>query len=303
MEEYLDRYIQHLSFNSSNSSETKEAYRRNILKYLNFLNEKGISNLNDITKPLAIEYLTNLKSGKYGEKKLSNVSFSQNLSSLRSFYKYLNRYEGIENNPFKSIKNPKPEKRLPSFLTFDKVMNLLDSFDLENPNEFRDRCILETIYACGLRVSEATNLKINDIDFSNDTLRIIGKGNKERMVPFYKRCSKLLKKYIGEIRLGYLKNENEYLFLNKNGNKLSTRYVEIMIEKQALKANIKENVHPHMLRHSFATHLLDNGADLRMVQELLGHSSLSTTQIYTHVTVDKLKNVINKSHPRSKKQL
>ena len=180
-------------------------------------------------------------------------------------------------------------------------MQLLDVFDLENPIELRNRCILETMYACGLRVSEATSLKMSNVNLDENYLTVIGKGDKERMIPFYKRCSNLLKKYKNESRPIFVKEENDILFLSNRGKGISNRSVQLMLQDAANKAGIKNNVHPHMLRHSFATHLLDNGADLRMVQELLGHENLSTTQIYTHITVDRLKKAVKKAHPRSKK--
>ncbi|NLC96153.1 MAG: tyrosine-type recombinase/integrase, partial [Erysipelotrichaceae bacterium] len=216
------------------------------------------------------------------------------------FYRYLNKFENVEVNPIKSFKNPKPEKRLPSFLSFEEMMSILDVFDLSDPMELRNRCLIETIYACGLRISEATSLKICNINLKENYLTVIGKGDKERMIPFYKRCSNVMNKYIKESRPTLLKEENGYMFLSRNGKNMSDRSVQLLLQDASLKAGIKTNVHPHMLRHSFATHLLDNGADLRVVQELLGHENLSTTQIYTHITVDRLKSAVKKAHPRSK---
>jgi len=297
----LDNYLKHLDLTMTGSTSTYDSYNRDISRFIDFLIENEVFDFNDVSKELAMDYLTKLKSGIIGGQKLSNSSFSRNLSALRSFYRYLNKYEKVEVNPIKAFKNPKSEKKLPSFLSFDEVMQLLDVFDLENPIELRNRCILETMYACGLRVSEATSLKMSNVNLDENYLTVIGKGDKERMIPFYKRCSNVLKKYKNESRPIFVKEENDILFLSNRGKGISNRSVQLMLQDAANKAGIKNNVHPHMLRHSFATHLLDNGADLRMVQELLGHENLSTTQIYTHITVDRLKKAVKKAHPRSKK--
>ncbi|MEA4875110.1 site-specific tyrosine recombinase/integron integrase [Anaerorhabdus sp.] len=297
----LDSFLDYIKISKSGSIKTEDAYRRDIGRFLDYLHEEKITSFEKVDKEVMMNYMTLLRSGKITKTKISNTSFARVLSSLRSFYKYLNRYEGIENNPIQYFKSPKSKKSLPNFLTFEQMMNLLRSFDLDDPAQLRNRCIIETIYACGLRISEATSLKINNIHFSQQVLTVVGKGNKERMIPFYPKCGRLIEKYMNEARSLWIKEEHGYLFVSQSGKPITPRAVQMILKDAGERIGLSVEVHPHMLRHSFATHMLDNGADLRTVQELLGHENLSTTQIYTHVTVDRLKNVVKQSHPRSKK--
>ncbi|MEF9891765.1 MAG: tyrosine recombinase XerC [Anaerorhabdus sp.] len=297
----LDSFLDYIKISKSGSIKTEDAYRRDIGRFLNYLHEEKITSFEKVDKEVMMNYMTLLRSGKITKTKISNTSFARVLSSLRSFYKYLNRYEGIENNPIQYFKSPKSKKSLPNFLTFEQMMNLLRSFDLDDSAQLRNRCIIETIYACGLRISEATSLKINNIHFSQQVLTVVGKGNKERMIPFYPKCGRLIEKYMNEARSLWIKEEHGYLFVSQSGKPITPRAVQMILKDAGERIGLSVEVHPHMLRHSFATHMLDNGADLRTVQELLGHENLSTTQIYTHVTVDRLKNVVKQSHPRSKK--
>lgn len=303
MQRTLDNFIAYLSNKRSGSDHTKDSYYRDIDRFITYLEDKGIKSFNDVDKEVVSDYIYVLRSGKITDgKKISNSSYSRNLSSLRSFYTYLMEKHICDSNPFKAIKGVKSEKTLPDVLTLDQVISLLESFDLEKPMEIRNRAIIETIYACGLRLSEVCELKISNIDFKDCVIRVIGKGNKERMIPFYTSLLDVYDLYIKEYRTPTLNGkESEYFFINNKGNHIGNRYVQDMLDTKAKEANINISVHPHMLRHSFATHLLDNGADLRSVQELLGHSDLKTTQIYTHLTFDRLKNTINKAHPHSKK--
>jgi len=241
-----------------------------------------------------------LRSGKITRSKISNSTYSRNLSALRTFYKYLIENHLADHNPFQDIRKVHTEKHLPDVLTFDQIERMLDSFDLENPLDVRNRCIIETIYACGLRISEACNLLIKDVDQKEMVLRVIGKGNKERLIPFYPRLNELIDLYEEMFRDEYSDSDFPYLFVSKRGGKVSPRTVQLLLEDLQTKCGINVNIHPHMLRHSFATHLLDNGADLRTVQELLGHENLSTTQLYTHLTYDRLKDTVNKAHPFAK---
>ncbi len=299
---YIDRFIDHVKLSGTGSTDTVDAYKRDVFRFVNFLIENDIDSFEDVNKENVMDYIGKLRSGEIGGIKLSDRSFSRNLSSLRSFFKYLNRYENVENNPVRFFKNPKVEKRLPNLLLIEEMIDLLQSFDLTDPIDARNRCIVETMYACGLRISEATSLRVSKVNLDENYLMVIGKGNKERMVPFYERCGDVIKLYLTKVRKLYLKEENDYLFINKNGKPLSNRSVQLMLQEASINAGLNKNVHPHMLRHSFATHLLDNGADLKIVQELLGHENLSTTQIYTHVTIDRLTKVVKSAHPRSKKK-
>ena len=232
---------------------------------------------------------------------LKNSSIARKLSSLRSMFRYFNQYTDIINNPFIYVKMPKQAKKIPEFLFYNEVVTLLDSFDTSKKEEVRNRLLIEIMYGCGLRVSEVCSLQINDIDFAQGYIRICGKGDKERIVPFYNALGLNLKNYIQNIRPFWVKDlHSNYVFVNQRGTPLTSRGVQYIVNKAVVNAGLNIHVHPHMLRHSFATHLLDNGADLRVVQELLGHSSLSTTQIYVHVTQERLKSVYEKAHPRAK---
>ena len=296
----LDNFIAYIYDSRSKSNATSDSYYRDISRFIEYLKENGIDNFNDVDKNVVFDYIQVLRSGEITRNKISNSSYARNLSALRSFYKYLNIKHIANQNPFKLFKNIKTEKHLPDVLTFDQIERILDCFDLDNPLDVRNRCIIETIYACGLRISECCDLLIDNIDHKNLTLRVIGKGNKERMIPFYPRLSELIELYIKMYRNEFAKDGFEYLFVSNRGGKVSPRSVQYLLEEVKVKANIPVDIHPHMLRHSFATHLLDNGADLRTVQELLGHANLSTTQLYTHLTYERLKKTVDEAHPHSK---
>ena len=219
---------------------------------------------------------------------------------MRSFYRYLCKKHVCSENPFLSFGKIHVEKHLPDVLTVDQIERILNVFDLDDPLEVRNRCIIETIYACGLRISECCSLKMKDIDAQQMLIRVIGKGNKERMIPYYPRLNELIDLYVGMFRNEYADPGFPYLFVSKRRGKISARSVQLLLEDVKNRAGLEIDLHPHMLRHSFATHLLDNGADLRSVQELLGHENLSTTQLYTHLTYDRLKKTVEKAHPHAK---
>ena len=300
MYKILDDFIAYIYQARTNSNATCDSYRRDISRFIDFLKENKIDNFNDVDKRIVFDYIELLRSGKITRSKISNSSYARNLSSLRSFYKYLCIKHIADQNPFKLFKNVKIEKHLPDVLTFDQIEKILDCFDLDDPIDIRNRCIIETIYACGLRISECCNLLIDNVDQQSLVLRVIGKGNKERIVPFYPRLSELIDLYKKEYRSKYAKPDFKYLFVSTRHSKISPRSVQYLLDEVKIKANIPVDIHPHMLRHSFATHLLDNGADLRTVQELLGHANLSTTQLYTHLTYDRLKKTVEMAHPHAK---
>ncbi len=301
--EVLERFLQHIRLSRTGSKDTDDAYRRDISRFLNYLEENGIDSFDDVDKTTISDYVTNLRSGDIGGVPLSQASYNRNLSSLRSFFRYLNKYEGVKHNPVQLFHTAKARRKLPEFLTFDQIETILNHFDLNDPVGIRNRAIIEIMYACGLRVSECATLKISNIFLKDRYLIVLGKESKERMVPFYPRCEELLELYLKESRPTFMvnKQEHDYLFVNQKGKPITSRSIQLLCENSAIEAGLSIHVHPHMIRHSFATHLLDNGADLRVVQELLGHASLSTTQIYTHVTVDKLRKVIDESHPHALK--
>lgn len=300
MYKVLDDFIAYIYDSRSKSKATSDSYYRDISRFIEYLKDNGIEDFNSVDKNIVFDYIQLLRSGEITRGKISNSSYARNLSSLRSFYKYLCIKHIADQNPFKLFKNIKTEKHLPDVLTFDQIEKILDSFDLDDPIEIRNRCIIETIYACGLRISECCDLLIDNVDQKSLTLRVIGKGNKERIVPFYPRLSELIDLYISKYRNEYAKDGFEYLFVSTRHSKISPRSVQYLLDETKVKVNLPIDLHPHMLRHSFATHLLDNGADLRTVQELLGHANLSTTQLYTHLTFDRLKDTVDKAHPHSK---
>ncbi len=277
---------------------TITSYLNAIDKYDEFISEKNF-NYKKITKDEIREFLKYLDEEKY-----SKSSISQNLSALRSFYSFLVTNNIIDSNQFRLIKNPKKEKHLPNFLQPDELMTIFDSIELETPLGIRNRLIIELLYATGLRVSELINLNINDIDLHNHEIRVIGKGNKERIVFFGEYAEKYLKLYFKDSRNILLNSKkSDALILNKDGNPITSRGIEIIIDKIVKDAALKHNISPHVIRHTFATDLLNNGADLKSVQELLGHSSLSTTQIYTHITNERLRSVYLKTFPRQKEKV
>lgn len=299
MDEYLESYLSYLKDSHTGSKHTYEAYHRDIGRFLNFLEDQKIDDLAKVDKEVIFSYVEVLRSGKITKGKISDATFSRSMSALRSFFRYLCRIDVTQNDPTASFRGAKLKRPLPDVLSFDQITRLFDVFDLKKPKDLRDRAILETIYACGLRVSECAGLDLDKIDFDSMIVRVRGKGNKERIVPFYPRLKEILLSYIREYRNNYTLDDGA-LFLNQKGKRISSRFIEMMLDEKAKEAGLKVNVHPHVLRHSFATHLLDNGADLRVVQELLGHENLSTTQLYTHLTVDRLKETVKKAHPHKK---
>lgn len=302
MDELLERYLEVLRNTRSGSKHTLDGYARDLGRFVNYMEERGIEQFEDITKMDVFDYTVDLKSGAFSGKPISESSYARNLSALKSFFKYLNLHEGIENNPVRSFKAHQKGRKIPEFLTLDEVASLLNVFDITDPIQLRDRCVIEVMYACGLRLSEASSLKLNKISFDEEVLVVHGKGDKERMVPFYPGCAKIMQMYLKTSRCLWDKGKSDAFFLNQKGTALSGRSMELILKKACAAAGLSESIHPHMIRHSFATHLLDNGADLRLVQELLGHENLSTTQIYTHVTVDRLSMVVKTAHPLSKKK-
>ncbi len=300
-DEMLDRFLDHLRLSRTGSADTEDAYRRDLERFLGYLEDEKIRSLEKVDKTVITEYVMRLRSGDIGGTPLSSSSYARNLSSIRSFFRYANRYEGIENNPVRNFHVSAQRRKLPEFLTFDQMEAMLSTFDLTDPAGIRDRCVIEVMYACGLRVSECAGLQVSRIRLEERLLTVLGKESKERMVPFYGRCAALIRLYLKDARPVFAQEENDILFLNRKGKPLSTRSIQNICEKAGIDAGLSVHVHPHMIRHSFATHLLDNGADLRVVQELLGHENLSTTQIYTHVTADRLKAAVDSAHPHSKK--
>lgn len=295
IEEAISKFLEYLIKELNYSEKTKENYERDLFRYLEYLKKMQVNYLT-IDKKDIIGFLKYLDKLKY-----SNKSISRILSALRSFYTFLNDIKLIENNIFKRIRNPKVEKKLPNYLSMVEIEKILDSIDESSNEGIRNKCIFEIFYSTGIRVSELCNISLNDLNLSEKTIRIIGKGNKERIVYYGRIASLSLEKYL-KIRSLFKPQTNEFLFVNRQGNPISRESVEYIIDKILKTSSVARKISPHTLRHTFATHLLDNGADLKSVQEMLGHQNLNTTEIYTHVSNERLRAAYLKFHPNKNRQ-
>jgi len=293
----VNSFLDHLKFEAMLSNNTISSYKRDLEKFKVFLDENNVKSFLEISHEQILMFLESL------HKNLKESSISRILSSLRTLYKFLVREGAIKNNPFSQIKNPKKPKKLLEILDEREVKNFLDSIPCSKKLELRDKTMFELLYSSGLRVSELTNLKLRNIDFDENLIRFIGKGNKERITPIGKISMYFLKKYLETTRYKIEgESKNDYVFLNKYGNKISRQGFWKILKKYAKKINLTKNLHPHIFRHSFATHMLKRGADLRTIQELLGHSDISTTEIYTDLDKEHIKNTYFKYHPFEKKE-
>ncbi len=290
---YLEEYLKYLKYQKNYSQETIDSYEEDLVEFLDFLGREDI-NILDVRYEEIRFFLMELD-----EKKNKASTVSRKLSSLRGFYKFLMNQDYIKNNPFALIKTPKKEKRLPRFFYYNELEEMFNSIDTSTALGQRNRLILEVLYASGVRVSELVNMKLKDIN--DEEVKVLGKGNKERITRIGDYAREILDLYLSSGYQELNKNNSEYLFLNKDGGKLTTRGVRYILEQIIKNTTIDKKISPHMLRHSFATHLLNEGCDILSVQELLGHESLTATAIYTHVTTDRLKDVYFKTHPRAKK--
>lgn len=289
-EKYIEEFIDYLRFEKKYSENTISSYKRDLNKTNTYI-KKDFAKLN---KKDIQNYIQKIS-------KSENVSsVSRCISTLKSFYKFLelNKYTSL--NPLTTITNPKTVKKLPKILSEEEIEKLLD-INLKTDFDYRNKAMLELMYSSGLRVSELINLNVNDIDLSNASVRIFGKGSKERIIPLNDYAIDALNNYILNHRRSLFKHgESNYLFLNNHGNKMTRQGFFKILEKIAKEKGIKSELSPHTLRHSFATHLLKHGADLRSIQELLGHSDISTTQIYTHITSERLQKNYEEFHPHGK---
>ncbi len=301
-DEALMNFIDYLTSVKNYSENTIISYKNDILEFKDFIIKKKMApSLVKIINPLpAKHYLVYMNQLKY-----SPTTINRHLSSLRTFYDFLMKRKVVNKNIFEDIESLKKPKRLPEVLKNKEIMDMLNSIDRKTPMGLRNYIIVSILYGCGLRVSELCSLEISNLDFSNETIIVHGKGDKDRIVIMYDELKEILLKYISFERLELLKKgnniESRKLFINNHGNDLTVRGVRVILNSIIEKMGETYKITPHMLRHSFATTLLDNGADLRSVQELLGHSNLSTTQIYTHVSVEKMKSEYMACHPRAKK--
>lgn len=292
----LNDYLEYLKYQKNYSDYTIESYKHDIIEYLEYLNSENL-NYKDIEYSDIRFYLMYLKDTK----KDDNTSINRKLSSLRGFYKYLANDKVVSSNVFSLVNGPKRSKKLPRYFEYNELEELFNVPDTRTPLGQRDSLILEMLYATGVRVGELVNIKVSDIDLGRRNIIILGKGNKERFVTYGEYCEDILKTYLNNGRALLNIKDSDYLFLNNNGGQLTDRGVRFILDKLIQKTSLNKNISPHMIRHSFATHLLNEGCDLLTVQKLLGHESIKATQIYTHVTTDRLKEVYFNSFPRAKK--
>ena len=295
MEEEIKNYIDYLTFERRNAKNTYNSYKSDLEEYRLFLKQRHIEDVRDIKRDDIAKYMEFLHKEKNKE-----TSIARKLTAIKNFHKYMYVKEVTTNDVSSTIERPKLVKHLPNVLTVEEVDRLLD-IKPDTIYDVRNKAMLELLYGTGLRISELLDLRVFDIDLENCIVRCTGKGSKERIVPIGEYIIVYLNKYL-EIRPEFIKKKNnDYLFLNKNGTRLSRFSFFKILKKLLDDKNIKKDVSPHSLRHSFATHMLENGADLRSIQELLGHSDVATTRIYTHISNNKVKKDYEEYHPRSKK--
>jgi len=296
--DWLDRFLHYLKLEKNASRETIRSYQRDILDFFRYFDEKERSLcIGDVDYLHIREYISYLMRQEYARK-----TIARKLSCLRSFYRFLLREKAVSQNPFQTISPPKLPKSLPKVLYPEEVEAILNAPDLSEPLGIRDRAILELLYASGVRVGELVGLTMDALDLGIGVALVYGKGAKERYVPIGSYAVEALKRYVEKVRpvlLARAREKHDFLFVNARGGRLTDRSVRRIVDKYLVQAAVSLKVSPHTFRHSFATHMLDGGADLRSVQELLGHAHLSTTQIYTHVSKERLRETYFRSHPRA----
>lgn len=292
---YLQEFKLYIEVEKNFSKHTVVAYSSDILSFLVWLNNR---NIEDVSYNLIKEYLLYIQQFNY-----SKTTTARKIASLRTFYRYLYRERIIETNPAIGVHSPKKGKNLPEFLTEIEMEKILNNIKIDTPAGYRNRTILELLYATGMRVSELSNLNFENLNLEENEIKVFGKGSKERIVLISSRAKKFLETYINTVRYLIFKSENQKqsdpVFINKTGYRLQTQSIRLAIKGVMEKIELPKHVTPHVFRHSFATKLLENGADLRVVQELLGHSSISNTQIYTHISTERLRHSYDIAHPRA----
>jgi integrase/recombinase XerC len=290
MEKLLQAYLRFLQAERNLSPYTLRNYESDIRSFLRYAEDAG-RDVGDVDRYLLRAYLAGLR-----EQKTASGSIVRRVSTIRSFYRFLVHHDHIEHDPLAGVVSPKKGRRLPSVLSRRQILAILGAVEGDSPKALRDRAILELLYAAGVRLSELVALDTSDLDIGEQEVRVVGKGNKERIALMGRAAADALQRYLREGRPALVQRSYERaLFLNKQGGRLSARAVQIMVRGCALKAGLDERVFPHLLRHTFATHMLDGGADLRVVQELLGHASVASTQIYTHVSEAEKRRVYNEA--------
>ncbi len=294
MEELVNNFLKWLEFERNFSEHTLRAYKIDLLQFLAFLEKENHDCLESVDNLQLRKFLAFLRN-----QGCSKTSIGRKMSSLRSLYKYLLKNDIIDHNPVETVRIPKKEKKLPNFLDINEIETLLNAPDRKDIKGLRDKAIMETLYSAGLRVNELTMLDNNDVDTLSELVKVKGKGKKERLVPIGRYAVDAITEYCQAKNLNKDPIESHALFLNKYNKRLTARSVSRLIDGYLKQTGLNRKVSPHVFRHSFATHLLDRGAGLREVQELLGHAQLASTQIYTHISTDRLRRVYNKAHPRA----
>lgn len=290
----MRNFLKELEFERNFSAHTLRAYKIDLLQFLLFLKKEGIKSLKDVNNLQLRKFLAYLRNCR-----CSKCTIGRKMASLRSLYKYLLKNGILDHNPILTVRIPKKEKKLPGFLDIKEIETLLNAPDTRNIKGLRDKAIMETLYSSGMRVSELVGLNNSDVDLLAELIMVKGKGKKERLVPIGKYAVDAINKYNDAKKADKRKPSNTALFLNKYAKRLTARSIARLIDYYLKKSGLNKKVSPHIFRHSFATHLLDRGAGLRSVQELLGHAQLSSTQIYTHVSTERLRKVYNQTHPRA----
>ena len=295
METHFHDFLTMLKVERNVSIHTMDAYKRDINQYLMYLGDLDIKNLSDVKSTHIRDYIRVLSDGG-----MAPASISRIISSIRTYYRFLSSENILDENPVLLINNPKLPKKLPDVLSEKEISLIINAIQESSQFYQRDKAIIELLYSCGIRVTELCNLEMSNLFIDEDLIRVMGKGNKERLLPLGIRSKKYLDDYIKHSRNSHIKKSgSSFVFVSRNGNQLTRAMINIILNKWTQASGLKKSVSPHKLRHSFATHLLEGGADLRFVQALLGHSDISTTQIYTHIDKHYLKEVYKIHHPRS----
>ena len=295
MNNLVDSFLSYQAAVKGLSKNTLESYARDVLKFIGYLEKRNISGIEGVKYNNILEYVTTLQ-----EEGINIRSVARNLVSLKQFFKFLLLEKIITEDPSLKIKTPKMKRSIPGFLSLEDVERLLSSPNAASYEGIRDRAMLETLYACGIRASELVNLELNSVNFELGYLIVYGKGSKERLVPTGEKARTALKDYLARSRPNILKTRSSpCLFVTRRGEGMTRQGFWKILKSYAIKCGISKKISPHTIRHSFATHLLERGADLRTIQIMLGHSDISTTQIYTHIAKERLKEIHRKHHPRS----